>query len=203
MRAALQLQVSTHPEFQQLFRHIKGEIGLVFTNGVIFDIKTKLEAEKDATAAKLNSRTPVDIYLRQGDTPLEPTQTAFFGALGIPTKISRGKIYFITDVKLFGKGELITQPGYTLLRALQLKPITRQVKVMCAYDKGIMLDEKALDQETPQHIQNAFCAGIQFVAAVSVEIGVTNKSTILHMIKRGLENVRAVSAALDLKLINE
>jgi large subunit ribosomal protein LP0 len=197
LRTAIQHQVPTHPELKPLLKHVKGEIGLVFTNMDIIYIKKKIEAEKSSVAVKLNSRAPEDIIIPGGETPLVPTQTAFFAALNIPSKIMKGKIYIIYDVTIFRKGERITRTGFSFMKNLNLKPITRQVKVILALDKGIILDEKILNS-AEQQLEHALFSGIRNIAAISVAIGNPNQSSIMYIIRNGLSNVQAVSASLDL-----
>jgi large subunit ribosomal protein LP0 len=200
LRTALKKQHITHPELKPLLRHIKGEVGLVFTNSNIFDIITKIEAEKATTTIKLHTRAPHDIIIPGGQTDLEPGGRYYLSLLNIPSRISEEKKRFLIGdyFTIFNKGDLITKYGHKLIMALKIKPVIRHAKVICAYCSGILLDQKDLEQATPQRIENSLKIGIQFVAAVSVATGIANKSTVIYLINRGLWIIKALSAQLEL-----
>jgi len=67
---------------------------------------------------------------------LDPSQTAFFGALNVPTKITRGRIEILANVKLVNKGESISRSMETFLGILGLRPFSRVVTIEAVYDKG-------------------------------------------------------------------
>jgi large subunit ribosomal protein LP0 len=196
LRTAIQHQVPTHPELKPLLKHVKGEIGLVFTNMDIIYIKKKIEAEKSSVAVKLNSRAPEDIILAMDGVDFAAEQISFFSALGIPMKRVGNKVQFIGNFVLYRKGELITESAVSLLNTLKLKPITKQAKIIYALCNGVILDEKILNS-AEQQLEHALFSGIRNIAAISVAIGNPNQSSIMYIIRTGLSNVRAVSICLE------
>lgn len=64
----------------------------------------------------------MDVKLTAGPTGLEPTQTSFFQALGIATKINKGSIEIISDVKLCTQGEKVGPSEAVLLTKMGIKP---------------------------------------------------------------------------------
>lgn len=73
-------------------------------------------------AAKAGAVAQVDVALLAGPTGLEPTQTSFFQALGIATKINKGSIEIISNVQLCTKGLKVGPSEAVLLGKLGLKP---------------------------------------------------------------------------------
>jgi large subunit ribosomal protein L10 len=196
LRTALGRHVLTHPEFKPLVRYIRGELGIVFTNKNIFYIKDKIESEKTPMKAKINARATDDIIIPSGDSILPCGGNNYhFGPLNIPTKTMNARVHFIHEVILFRKGDLISEYGFDLLNALNMKPIHRRVMVTCAYDSGMIFDEKTLNEA--QRIPMSFSEGIQNIAAISVAIGTPNISSIMHIIRNGLMNVQAVSIGFE------
>ncbi len=162
----------------------------------VFYIKNKIESETVASEAKPKSHAPCDIIIPGGETVLDPAKTSFFQALGVNTKIMKGLIYITSDYTLFKKGDLMTASAIKLLQLLNMKPITKQVKVLYAYVNGTILDETILG-EAQQLLDKSLHDGIQNVASISVAIGAANKSSMMYILHSGLRNVRAVSLGME------
>merc|ERR550514_52073 len=79
-------------------------VGLVFTNDDAKKVRDCLEKNKVKAQARAGAVAQKDVSLPAGPTGLEPTQTSFFQALGIPTKITKGAIEIISEVKLCVEG---------------------------------------------------------------------------------------------------
>jgi len=90
----------------------------------------------------------VDIYMPKGPLPLEPTQTSFFPALNIATKISKGRIEVINEVLLVKQGEQVSFSVATLLKSIQMKPIPKVVTIKGIYNMGyIQQPDKLIEQD--------------------------------------------------------
>ncbi len=55
---------------------------------------------------------------------MEPGKTSFFQALGVPTKIARGTIEIVSDVKVVDAGNRVGTSEATLLNMLNISPFT-------------------------------------------------------------------------------
>jgi large subunit ribosomal protein LP0 len=55
------------------------------------EIKDKVEEFRQPAAARANAVAQCDVDIAAGPTSLDPSQTSFFQALGISTKIQKGK----------------------------------------------------------------------------------------------------------------
>lgn len=64
-----------------------------------------------------------------GPTGLEPTQTTFFQALSIPTKIVKGSIDILSDVQLINAGDKCGASEVALLNKLNIKPFSFGLEV--------------------------------------------------------------------------
>merc|ERR1719145_93337 len=73
-------------------------------------------------AAKAGTVAPKDVVIPAGPSGLEPSQTSFFQALNIPTKIVRGAIEITADFKICTTGERVVLSAQALLAKLNLKP---------------------------------------------------------------------------------
>lgn len=65
-------------------------------------------------AAKAGVVAPKDVTIPAGPSGLEPSQTSFFQALNIPTKIVKGAIEITADFKICTTGERVTLDHFFL-----------------------------------------------------------------------------------------
>lgn len=66
------------PEFEKILPLIKGNVGFVFTNGDLKDIREKITANRIQAPAKAGAVAPLDVYVPAGNTGIEPGKTSFF-----------------------------------------------------------------------------------------------------------------------------
>lgn len=92
MRRVLRTLRDVNPAYEKLVGVVKGNIGLVFTNGDLKEVREKILENRVQAPAKAGAVAPVDVTIPAGNTGMEPGKTSFFQALGIPTKIARGTI---------------------------------------------------------------------------------------------------------------
>jgi len=196
IRKAIRDHLEKTPSLEGLLPHVKGNIGLVFTNGDLSDVRTKLTELKVQAAAKAGSLAPIDVVVPAGNTNMEPTKTSFFQALSIPTKINRGTIEIINDIHLLTTGVKVTLSQAALLQMLGIRPFQYGLKVLTVYDTGAVYPAAVLDL-TDDDILKKFFQGVNNVAAVSLQIGYPTVVSLPHSLMNGYKNLLAVSVATD------
>jgi len=196
IRKAIRDHLEKTPALEGLLTHVKGNIGLVFTNGDLSDVRTKLTELKVQAAAKAGSLAPIDVVVPAGNTNMEPTKTSFFQALSIPTKINRGTIEIINDIHLLTVGVKVTLSQAALLQMLGIRPFQYGLKVLTVYDNGAVYPAAVLDL-TDDDILKKFFQGVNNVAAVSLQIGYPTVVSLPHSIMNGYKHLLAVSVATD------
>lgn len=80
------------PELKILTPILKDKIALIFCDAPVYLLKTKIEANKVPTEARVGALSPIDFAVPAGPTGLDPSQINFFHALNISTKIVKGQI---------------------------------------------------------------------------------------------------------------
>ena len=70
-------------------------IGFVFTNADLCEIRDMLLTNKKRAPARAGAIAPLAVTIPAQNTGLGPEKTSFFQALQIPTKISRGTIEIV------------------------------------------------------------------------------------------------------------
>lgn len=99
-----------------------GNVGIIFTKAELADLKEEIEKYKVGAPARVGLLAPNDVHIPSGTTGMDPSQTSFFQALGIATKINKGTIEITQSVHLIHAGERVSASQATLLGKLGIKP---------------------------------------------------------------------------------
>jgi len=169
MRKAIRGHLDENPALEKLLPHIKGNVGLVFTKVDLSDIRRVIDANKVAAPVKAGAIATVDVTVPAQCTALGPEKTSFFQALAIHTKITKGTIEILSDVKLIKKGDKVGASGATLLNMLKISPFTYGLVIEQVYDNGTLFDVSVLDI-TDDDIRARFLQGVQNVSSISLAI---------------------------------
>jgi len=196
VRKAIRNILSDHPDFEKLLPVVKGNIGFVFTNDDIKEIRDAIKTNRVQAPARAGAIAPVDVFVPPGNTGMEPGQTSFFQALGIPTKISRGTIEIVNEVHLVKLGEKVGPSEATLLNKLNISPFTYGLTVEHIYDNGNVFSPEVLDITDDDLIQN-LVTGIKNIAALSLEINYPTVASVPHSLANGYKNLIAISLVSD------
>jgi len=197
MRKAIRGHMNNNPDLERLLPHIKGNIGFVFTNGDLIEVRDKLLENKVAAPARAGAISPVDVIVPAQNTGLGPEKTSFFQALAIPTKISRGTIEIINDVKLLKPGDKVGASESTLLNMLKISPFTYGLEIEQVYDQGTVFSPEVLDI-TDDDIRSKFMEGVRNVASVCLQIGYPTVASVPHSIVNGFKNLLAIAAETEI-----
>ncbi|EIE84313.1 hypothetical protein RO3G_09023 [Rhizopus delemar RA 99-880] len=196
VRRALKGLIGERPELEKLLNFVKGNIGFVFTNGDLKDIRTKIVSNRVAAPARAGAVAPADVIVPAGNTGMEPGKTSFFQALGIPTKIARGTIEIVSDVSLVQAGEKVGASEATLLNMLNISPFTYGMGVVQVFDKGTVFSPEVLDVEESALVGKLMSA-IREIASISLAVGYPTLASVPHSVINGYKNLLAVSVASD------
>lgn len=196
VRRALKNMMHDDPHYERLLPHVKGNIGFVFTNAELKEIREKILSNRIAAPAKAGAVAPTDVFVPAGNTGMEPGKTSFFQALGIPTKIARGTIEIVSEVHLVKKDTKVGASEATLLNMLNISPFTYGMSVLQVYDDGTAFHPSILDIEEKTLIDH-FMKGIVNIAAISLAAHYPTLASIPHSLVNGYKNLLAVSVATD------
>jgi len=199
IRRAMREHSKDHPEIEPLIPHVYGNCGLIFTNEDLATVRNEVTLNKVGAYAKAGSVAPCQVIVPAGSTGLDPGKTSFFQALSIQTKINRGKVDIINDVKLLEPGEKVNPSQAVLLQMLNIKPFEYYLRVSMAYENGSVFNPKILDQ-TDNDILQRFKKGISRVTALGLAIGHASITSVPFEVARSFEHVLAVSIAAKFKV---
>lgn len=196
MRKVIREAAEANPNLKTLNDYIFGNIGFVFTNGDLSQVRSILTKEKVPAAARAGAIAPIDYFLNPGPTGLDPGQTAFFQALNIGTKIVKGAIEIINEVHICKKGEKVTASGVALLGKLNIKPFFFGIDVKWVYEEGSVFSASILDL-TDADLLAKFSNAVNKLSSVALQIGYPTLSTIPHSFARAFKKALALSIETD------
>merc|ERR1712228_204674 len=197
MRKAIRGLLPENPKLENLMNHIRGNVGFVFTKEDLVSVRDMLLENKVKAPARAGALAPLDVTVPAQNTGLGPEKTSFFQALNIPTKITKGTIEIVTDVKLIKEGDKVGMSDSTLLNMLGISPFTYGLVVQKVYDSGTVFDPAILGI-TDDDLKARFMAGVRNVAAVSLKVGYPNIASVPHSIVNGMKNCMSVAAVTDI-----
>lgn len=181
-----------------ILENVNGNMGFIFCHnaGAMQKARDTLEEFVVPAAAKAGTVAPKDVFIPMGPTGLEPSQTSFFQAMNIPTKIVKGAIEVTQDFKVCQEGERVVLSAQALLTKLGVRPFEYGMKVRQVYQDKCVFDAAVLDIDDAVLV-GKFMKGVSNVAAFGREIGIPTEAGLPHMICSAFKNIVSVVADLD------
>lgn len=194
MRLVLKKFIEKNPghPFEQLNPLIKGNVGFVFTKADLVETRDTLVSNVVPAPAKAGALAPVDVFVPKGPTGCGPDETKFFQALNIPTKISRGQVDIINDMKVVFKGEKVTSGAAAVLQKLGIMPFSYGLVVTHVYDSGSIFSVSILDI-TDEVLGSKILQAASTIAAISMEIGYPTLAALPHMISNAFQKIASIA----------
>lgn len=171
---------------------VRQNMGFVFSNGNLSSLRKTIEESKVPAAARVGSIAPASVFVPPGPTGMDPGQTSFFQALGIPTKIERGNITIINEVEFVKAGDKVTSSHVVLLDRLKIMPFFYSILVSAAYDDGSTFSPEVLDL-TPEDILAIFIQGASKIAALGFELGYPTAASVPFQMRYAFKKIVALS----------
>jgi len=171
---------------------LEGNVAIIFTNEDLRDVRPIILANRKEAPARVGSIAQRTVVVPAGPTGLEPTQTSFFQALQIPTKINKGAVEIMSDVTILTEGHKCGASQVALLNKLNIRPFSYGLVIRKVYDDGSVLSPSILDISA-HDISDFLSAAIQNVAAVGLATGIPNKASFPHILADAFKNLLAVA----------
>jgi large subunit ribosomal protein LP0 len=196
VRRALRTILAENPQFERLLPYVKGNIGFVFTDEDLKDIREIIVANKVAAPARAGAFAPKDVTVAAQNTGMEPGKTSFFQALGIPTKIARGTIEIVSDVKVVVAGTRVGSSEATLLNMLNISPFTYGMTVVQIFDQGNIFSPDVLDVDE-QELIDRFLSGVKTIASISLALNYPTIVSVSHSLVNAYKNLLAIALTTE------
>jgi large subunit ribosomal protein LP0 len=199
IRKALQIGHERHPEagMDKIRAIMVGNIGFIFaTNSTLDEIREIIANFKVMSAAKAGQVSLVDWRIPAGPTGMDPSQTNFFQALNIGTKIVKGQIELVSEYQILKVGEKVSASQQVLLGKLGIKPFEYGMVVQQVYQDASVFSAAVLDIK-PEELIAKFCVGMANMAAFSRELGIPTEAGVPHALGNAFKNVAALVGKID------
>jgi len=198
MRKIVKEFAEENPESQVLKLEplCRGNVGFVFTNGDLSEVREILESNVRPAPARVGSIAPVSVVVPKGPTGCDPGQTAFFQTLQIGTKITKGQIEIVNDVPLISVGDKVTASQAALLQKLNIEPFSYGLILKTVYDNGSVFSAKVLDV-TEDVLVAKFTDALARVASLSLVLGYPTQASIPHSIANAFKMLLAVTVGCE------
>jgi large subunit ribosomal protein LP0 len=196
IRKAIRGHLQNNPNLESLLPFVRGNIGFVFSKDDLNAVKNVIAENKVAAPAKAGSIAPCDVVVPAGNTGLEPTQTSFFQALNISTKINKGQIEISNNVNLIKTGDRVGASEAGLLAKLNIKPFAYGLQIKSVWDNGAVYGPEVLEL-TDEAILSKFNSGVRNIASLGLAIGYPTVASLPHSVIRGYKNVLAISLGTE------
>eukprot|EP01134_Creolimax_fragrantissima_P004277 CFRG4277T1 len=197
IRKALRGAIAENPDFLKLLPVIKQNVGFVFTNEDLGEVRDLIVSFKVAAPARTGAFAPVDVHIPAGSTGMDPGKISFFQALNITTKIQKGAIEIVNPVHLIKVGERVDASAAVLLNMLKISPFSYGLVVLHVFESGSLYHPDVLDI-TESMIVSEFQKAVLNVASVSLAIGYPTLAAVPHMFINSYKNVLAIACETDI-----
>jgi large subunit ribosomal protein LP0 len=176
---------------------VVGNMGFVFTNDSLPDVRKTILENKVPAAAKSGTFAPADVFIPPGPTGLDPGQTSFFQALNISTKIVKGAIEIVSEVHLIKKGDKVSLSHVAMLDKMNVRPFHYGFKVTDVYEDGTVYSADILDM-SQSDLLNKFFNGVRQVAAISLAINYPTAASVSHSLNHAFKSLVAIALETDI-----
>eukprot|EP00635_Sarcinochrysidales_sp_CCMP3193_P014344 CAMPEP_0118906830 /NCGR_PEP_ID=MMETSP1166-20130328/10549_1 /TAXON_ID=1104430 /ORGANISM="Chrysoreinhardia sp, Strain CCMP3193" /LENGTH=333 /DNA_ID=CAMNT_0006846187 /DNA_START=153 /DNA_END=1154 /DNA_ORIENTATION=+ len=175
-----------------LISRIRGNIGCVFTNGDLNEVRQVIEANRVPAPARVGAVAPVQVVVPPGPTDCDPGQTNFFQTLQIATKIVKGKIEIVSPVDLLQIGQKVGNSEAVLLEKLGIKPFNYGLIITEVYDNGSIFDIKVLDI-SQDDLAFKFANALKNVSALSLGLHYPTLASVPHSVANAFKVLVAIA----------
>eukprot|EP01022_Parablepharisma_sp_SALTPOND_P001308 TRINITY_DN106036_c0_g1_i1.p1 TRINITY_DN106036_c0_g1~~TRINITY_DN106036_c0_g1_i1.p1 ORF type:complete len:296 (-),score=1.55 TRINITY_DN106036_c0_g1_i1:130-918(-) len=148
---------------------------------------TQVHAEFHSTP--YTNVAPSDVVLPQFTIALQASQTSFFNALNIPTRIMGNRIQITREVSILHKGQFVSPAYVDIFKRIDFRPFKYSIKIQRLY-----FDKKEVNVKELEAMKASLLTGLRALQALSVEIQAYNSlsgpfylSKVLNLIKGSLE----------------
>jgi len=176
---------------------LSGNVSYVFVmpGNDVEEVINEVESFKRVGAAKAGQTSLVDYTLAAGPTGMDPSQTSFFQALNIGTKVVKGQIEVSTEKKILIEGTKVSASAAVLMQKLGVQPFEYSPKVTHVYQDGFLLPI-AIFNTSPAAMQAKFQGVVsKFVSPFALGVGIPTSVTVPVAMRIALKH--AVSLVLD------
>ncbi|MFX0123296.1 MAG: 50S ribosomal protein L10 [Candidatus Hodarchaeota archaeon] len=195
----LALEKTNKKDITKLIPHINGSCAIIFTNTNPFKLQKFLNRNQVPAPAKVGQISPVDVYVSEGLTNLDPGPIiGELGSIGLQTRIEKGKIRISKTAKVLSKNDTVTEAHATVLTRLGIQPFKVGLKLSTILENGELIDGKILDVDEDQIISDLQQAYLNaLILAINPNIAYYSVAATPILLKTAVSQNMALSLACN------
>jgi len=197
IRKIISSVLEEHPEYESFLPYVRGNVGFVFTNDNLTEIRDIILTHKVPAPARTGAIAQCDVFIPAGNTGMGPERTAMFQLLGIPTKINRGQVEILSEIHLVKKDTKVDASQADLMQKMNIKPFSYCLSINQIFEDGSVYPASVLDI-TDDAVVAKFMQGVRQVASLSLAIDFPTVASIPHSFVNGYKNVLAIAVETDI-----
>lgn len=182
--------------YEELVKLIEGQSGLITANTNPFDLWALMKESMTKGPAKGGELAEDDIVVHQGPTSLKPGPV--MGELqskGVPCKVDKGQIVIQKDTALVKKGNAIDREVASLLKKLEINPITIGLRLRGALFDGTLIGSEHLDVDFGMVAEDVARCHKRAIS-LAVEMFYVTPETVVPLISLGYQKALNLGASL-------
>ncbi|NHJ02188.1 MAG: 50S ribosomal protein L10 [Candidatus Heimdallarchaeota archaeon] len=185
-------QTTDKKDITQLIPYINGSCAFVFSNTNPFKLQQFLNKNQVPAPARPGQISPVDVFVPEGLTNLDPGPIiSELGAIGLQTRIEKGKIRIVKTSKVLSKDETVTESHAAVLARLGIQPFKVGLKLEVALEKGSILDTDILDVNEEKILSDLKSAYMEALSlAVNPQVAYYTEATIPILLQRAISSAK-------------
>lgn len=192
MKKAIQKAKEKNKKLEALIPLLKGNIGLIFTNASLKEVRDTVDNLKVDAPAKPGQISSKVVVIPAQNTGMEPTKTSFFQALNIATKIAKGTVEIVNDAKILDVGQKVSASEAALLNLLNMKPFSYGLLCKTIYDDGTIYSPDVLDT-SDDDMMKVLTEGLTNIAGISLQCNYPTSVSIASSLSNGFKDLLSVS----------
>lgn len=158
-----------------------------------FKLYKIFDENKSYRAARVGDIAPNDIVIPSGPTQFTPGPIlSVLKKFGLKTKVEGGKIVITEDAVVARKGDEISYDLADLLSKFGIEPIEVKIRILYAYDNGLIYTEDILSIPPEKYIEDLKTA-ILYSIKLGKKLGIPTKDTIKLLLKDAIKHVITLS----------
>jgi len=174
-------------------KHIKGSVGLIFTEMDPFELYLNIKKSKGKTFAKPGMIAEADIIVPEGDTGLPPgPDLTDLKNAGLKVKLQGASIKIAEDSVIVKAGEPVSENAAKALSKLDIKPIEIGLKITGAVEGNELFEADVLNIDTDQTLADLMKA-FSSTLNLSVEIAFPTKQNITILVAKSYKGAKEVA----------
>ncbi len=117
---------------------------IILTNEDVKSLYKEIAEVVTHAPLRPGKESPVDVVLQPGPVSAPVTALSELKAAGIPVKSVKGAVEVTEEYTVVRKGEIVTEEIAKALELMDIKPVEIRLRVLAAYQDGVLYDEYAL-----------------------------------------------------------